>query len=136
MLQPQPIQQQASVTVEEEISHALKIQNSVYLLGDFFVYDKNGRDITHLFSPKIKQLFILILLNSKNLEGISSKKISSILWPDKDLAKTKNIRGVTFNHLRNAISDIDGLELTFSGDNYCFKTDERFLRLLCFIISV
>lgn len=99
-------------------------QNAIYILGDFLVYDAKGMDITHLFSPKIKQLFALILLNSINGEGISSRKISSALWPDKEYAKTKNIRGVTFNHLRNVISNISGLELNFSGDNYFFKLDE------------
>lgn len=100
-------------------------QNAIYILGDFLVYDAKGMDITHLFSPKIKQLFVLILINSINGEGINSRKISSALWPDKEYAKTKNIRGVTFNHLRNVISNITGLELNFSGDNYFFKTGEE-----------
>ncbi|MEN0054987.1 MAG: kelch repeat-containing protein, partial [Mucilaginibacter sp.] len=95
--------------------------NAIYLLGEFTVYDKNGKDITYLFSPKIKQLFILILLNSQYEAGVVSKKISAILWPDKDVAKTKNIKGVTINHLRNILADIDGIELTFLNDTYCFK---------------
>jgi len=100
--------------------------NSVYLLGEFMVFDKKGRDITYLFSPKIKKLFILILLYSKENNGISSKKISQLLWPDKDVAKTKNIKGVTFNHLRSAMCDINGIELTFLNDIYFFNTDEAF----------
>jgi len=95
--------------------------NAVYLLGEFTVYDKNGREITYLFSPKIKQLFILILLNSQDETGVVSKKISAVLWPDKDVAKTKNIKGVTINHLRNILADIEGIELTFLNDTYCFK---------------
>ncbi len=106
-------------------------QNAVYVLGEFLVYDKNSRDITHLFSPKIKQLFILILLNSINSNGISSRKISAVLWPEKDVSKTKNIKGVTFNHLRNALSDVNGLELCFTGDNYCFKLSDYFFCDYC-----
>lgn len=100
--------------------------NAVYLLGDFTVYDKNKRDITYLFSPKIKQLFILILLNSREKNGVISKKISTTLWPDKDVVKTKNIRGVTINHLRNILSDIEGLELAFLNDTYSFIIAEGF----------
>ena len=100
--------------------------NAVYLLGEFTVYDKNKRDITYLFSPKIKQLFILILLNSREKNGVISKKISTTLWPDKDVVKTKNIRGVTINHLRNILSDIDGLELAFLNDTYSFISTEDF----------
>lgn len=102
-----------------------KRANAIYLLGEFTVYDKNSRDITYLFSPKIKQLFILLLLNSRNATGVVSKKISTILWPDKDVAKTKNIKGVTINHLRNIIADIEGIELTFLNDTYCFKLDDN-----------
>ncbi len=98
-----------------------KKANAIYLLGEFTVYDKNSRDITYLFSPKIKQLFILILLNSKDDFGVVSKKISTTLWPDKNVVKTKNIKGVTINHLRNIIADIDDIELTFLNDTYCFK---------------
>lgn len=100
--------------------------NAVYLLGEFAVYNKAGKDITYLFSPKIKQLFILIILNTREGRGVVSKKISTTLWPDKEIAKTKNIRGVTINHLRNIISDIDGLELTFINDTYCFQINDNF----------
>lgn len=121
------------VTVNEERIAEQKIEtemgnkaNAVYLLGEFTVYDKNKRDITYLFSPKIKQLFILILLNSREKNGVISKKISTTLWPDKDVVKTKNIRGVTINHLRNILSDIDGLELAFLNDTYSFISTEDF----------
>jgi len=115
---------------EDEVQDRQKIDerkvNAVYLLGEFMVFDKKGRDITYLFSPKIKQLFILILLYSKDNNGIASKKISHLLWPDKDVAKTKNIKGVTLNHLRSAIADVDGIELTFLNDIYFLSTDEAF----------
>ena len=106
-------------------------KNAVYLLGEFSVFDRNGHDITHLFSPKIKQLFVLILLNSLDGKGIVSKKVSAKLWPDKDVAKTKNIKGVTFNHLRNIISDIDGIELIFLNDTYSFTLGKAFFCDFC-----
>ncbi|WP_186458783.1 bacterial transcriptional activator domain-containing protein [Mucilaginibacter achroorhodeus] len=105
---------------------AEKRPDSVYLFGEFTAYDKVGKDITYLFSPKIKQLFILLLLNSKDGQGVVSKKISATLWPDKEITKTKNIRGVTINHLRNIIADINGLDLTFVNDTYCFLLSNGF----------
>ncbi|MDB5153396.1 MAG: hypothetical protein JWR54_2147 [Mucilaginibacter sp.] len=119
-----------------ERKSAEKKRNTTYLLGEFLVFDKNGKDITYLFSPKIKQLFILILLNSRDGNGITSKKISCTLWPDKDVAKTKNIKGVTFNHLRNIISDINGIELTFLNDNYLFKINDDFFCDYFFISAI
>ncbi|WP_158798543.1 hypothetical protein [Pedobacter sp. L105] len=100
--------------------------NAVYLLGEFIVYDKNQRNVTYLFSPKLKQLFVLILLHSQDGAGVVSKKISSVLWPDKEISRTKNIKGVTINHLRNVIADIDGIELTFLNDTYCFSFSPQF----------
>jgi two-component SAPR family response regulator len=74
-----------------------------------------------------------VLLNSRDGKGIGSKKISSKLWPDKDLAKTKNIKGVTVNHLRSIISDIDGIELIFLNDSYSFKINEPFFCDYCIL---
>lgn len=107
--------------------------NSIKLLGEFAAYNRKGKDITYLFSPKIKQLFVLIFLSSREGNGIGSKKISQILWPEKDVAKTKNIKGVTFNHLRNIISDIDGIELNFVNDIYIFSLDDQFFCDYCFV---
>lgn len=98
--------------------------NAIFLLGEFAVFDRKGNDITHLFSPKIKQLFLLILLHSTDGKGIVSRKISARLWPEKDPVKTKNIKGVTFNHLRSALADIDGIELLFANDSYSFRMNE------------
>lgn len=120
-------------TIDDEIypdlhnkKEADKKPNAVYLLGEFTVFNKSSKDISYLFSPKIKQLFILILLNSKEGNGVVSKKISTTLWPDKDVVKTKNIKGVTINHLRNIIADIEGVELTFLNDTYSFKLSDNF----------
>lgn len=113
-----------------------KNKNAVFLLGEFLVFDRRGHDITHLFSPKIKQLFVLILLHSLDGKGIGSKKISARLWPDKDLPKTKNIKGVTFNHLRSIIADIDGIELVFLNDSYSFTFQESFFCDYCLLAAM
>ncbi|MBS1604755.1 MAG: hypothetical protein JST42_18960, partial [Bacteroidetes bacterium] len=110
--------------------------NAVYLLGEFAVYDKKGMDITHLFPPKIKQLFVLILLGSKGDKGVTSRKISTRLWPDKDIASTKNIKGVTLNHLRSSISDLEGIGLVFQNDNYSFRLEEGFFCDYCLIAGL
>lgn len=125
MVVPQQPEEEDSAIVPAIKKEEEKKANAVYLLGEFTVYDKNSRDITYLFSPKIKQLFILILLNSKDENGVVSKKISTTLWPDKEIAKTKNIKGVTINHLRNIIADMEGIELSFLNDTYSFKLGDN-----------
>ena len=114
------------VGVEAGAQRAEVGRNAVWVLGEFGARDRGGRDITHLFSPKIKQLFVLILLHSRDGAGISSRKISAKLWPEKELAKTKNIKGVTVNHLRSILGDIEGIELIFANDCYSFQIGEEF----------
>jgi len=112
--------------VTNEVNDTGKQTNAVYLLGDFAVFDKGGKDITYQFSPKIKQLFILILLNSRGKSGVTSRRISTTLWADKDIAKTKNIKGVTLNHLRSIVADLDGIGLSYQDDTYSFDISEAF----------
>jgi DNA-binding SARP family transcriptional activator len=122
-----PVPDTADLTQDESTLEIIgnKI-NAVYLLGAFAVYDKNGKDITYLFSPKIKQLFILILLSSRDKNGVTSRRISTTLWVDKDVAKTKNIRGVTLNHLRSILADLSGIELAYINDTYSFTVSDDF----------
>lgn len=121
--------------VEEEVPGILKPdgeeapppsirQNAIYILGPLTVYDKKGTDITHLFSPKIRLLFVLILLKTQK-GGITSREISLALWPEKEVTKTKNIRGVNINHLRNVLADLEGIKLVFVNDSYTFEMNER-----------
>jgi DNA-binding SARP family transcriptional activator len=96
--------------------------NSVWLLGDFSVFDRNARDISYRFSSKIRQLFLLVLLHSgKDTDGISSAEISTILWPDKK--DSKNIRGVTFKALRDILADLDGLTLKKENHKWHIEID-------------
>lgn len=96
--------------------------NAIYLFGDFTVRDRNNRDITYMFSAQLKQIFCLILQYSTVEEGITSQRLSNILWPDKPANKVKNSRGVTINHLRKALSELDGIELVY--DKGYFKIEQ------------
>ena len=86
--------------------------NSMYLFGDFSVFDRNGRNISYMFSLRIKQIFCLILRYS-DADGISSKQLSDLIWPDKPKDKVKNSRGVAINHLRKILKELDGIELVY-----------------------
>ena len=96
--------------------------NTLYLFGDFTVLDKKGRNITHLFSSKIKQLFLLILLNSiGKKEGITSSYIYGLLWPEKEASSAKNLKGVAINRLRKILNDVEGAELLYINGHYSIK---------------
>ena len=102
--------------------------NSVLLLGDFVVINSKGRDISYLFSPKVRQCFLLILFSSKseNKAGIESKKLEQIVWPDSPHKKANNLKNVTINQIRTIIEDIDAIELVYSKGYYRLNCNESF----------
>ncbi|MDP4209236.1 MAG: DNA-binding transcriptional activator [Bacteroidota bacterium] len=122
------------VTIKKQ--HITDIPNSIYLFGEFTVYNRQKRDISYMFSSKIKQVFLLILQYSKE-EGITSQKLSHLLWPDISEAKVKNSRGVTINNLRKILKELDGIELIYDKGLYkielsgnCYCDYERCLHII------
>jgi hypothetical protein len=104
--------------------HRANEPNSIALFGDFAVRDRLGRDITYMFSERLRQTFCLILGHSGS-GGISSEQLG-VLWLDKPEDKVKNLRGVTLNHIRKALGELDGVELRYSGGFYSIVHDDRF----------
>lgn len=86
-------------------------KNSLSLFGTFTAMDKNGRDITYMFSPKIKHIFLYLLVNSITKDGVLSSDLNALFWPDKSDDKIKNLKNVTINHLRKVLQEMEGIEL-------------------------
>lgn len=92
--------------------------NSIFLFGDFAVFSRDSRDITYMFTSRLKRMFCLILQHSDG-EGISSRWLSDLIWPDKPKDKVKNSRGVAINQLRKILNELNGIELIY--EKGCFK---------------
>ena len=110
-------------------TEAIEIRaNSTFLFGIFRIYDRNKKDISYLFSPKIRQLFLLLLFssNQKAAYGLTSEKIHSAIWPDFTQKKAKNLKNVCISQLRNILKDIDGLKLTYSRGKYYLELEDKF----------
>lgn len=90
-------------------------KNSVNLFGGFWIYDKDGNEISQTLSPKLKEIFLLILMRSINNHhsGITSEELSSIIWPDASPESVKSNRGVAINKIRKLLSDVEGINLEF-----------------------
>lgn len=113
-----------AVDIADELLPAVArapMPNTICLMGDFFVSDRQGRDITYRFSSKIRQLFLLILLHSDRSAGISSGEISTTIWPEND--HPKNIRGVTIKSLRDILADLEGIELLCQRHKWLIRID-------------
>lgn len=108
---PKTVHTSASTPAEKKPESKPEI-NKIYIYGIFTVYGNSGRDITHLFSNKMKHIFLYILLNSTK-EGVSSSSLNDIFWPGKTEEKVKNLKGVTVSNLRKALAEINGIELIY-----------------------
>ncbi|GAB6010666.1 Kelch repeat-containing protein [Viscerimonas tarda] len=103
--------------IHSETEHFFDRTNQcISLLGGFNVVDKNKTNITPNFTPILKSLLLLILLNSDNEEkGINSKKIDSLLWFDKDEKAARNNRNVSLNRLKILLENIGDIKLINNG---------------------
>jgi two-component SAPR family response regulator len=106
----------------------LQIINSVSLFGKFTVINHLGRDISYLFSPNIKSLFLIILLNSskQDTNGVTAEQINLALWPDKPVKKAINLKNVTLSQLRNIITDLKGVSVVYSNKSFSIEFDQEF----------
>jgi two-component SAPR family response regulator len=103
----------------EQIAVQKPEANYIQLFGDFKVLDKAGTEITSLFTPKLKQLFLIILTYSKrNKNGISTKELTDILWQGHSSQSAKNSRGVTIRKLRLILESLDSVQINFHIDSW------------------
>ncbi|MBK6283143.1 MAG: hypothetical protein IPF54_11235 [Draconibacterium sp.] len=86
-------------------------KNKIQLFGEFKAIDNKGVDITDLFTPKVRELFLFVLINSlKSGIGASIHDINDTLWSGISSRKVANNRSVTLNKLRKILLEIDGIE--------------------------
>ena len=126
---------ESELVIEQEITinkNPVKMpvrKQAILLLGGFRVLNKEGCDITSEFSPLLKQLFLLILLNTlKDGKGVSSLKLRETLWFDKTQESARNNRGVLLSRLRQILEQVGFVNIEnrnsfwiveFGDDIYC-----------------
>jgi len=87
-------------------------ENQIRLFGKFKAIDIHGNDITAQFTPKIKELFLFILLYTvRSGSGAQVSEIDDKLWPGLPRKKVANNRAVTLNKLRKVLDNFDGIEI-------------------------
>ena len=98
-----------SIAVEDtSSSHGLyenrTTSSSIFLFGNFEVIDKEGNDITRQFTPLLKEIFLLILINTfKDGKGISSDKLYETIWVDKPIKDARNNFSVNIVKLKSIL---------------------------------
>ncbi|MEO8231790.1 MAG: hypothetical protein ABI638_05885, partial [Ignavibacteriota bacterium] len=104
-----------------------KTKNSINLFGGFSICDKGGNEISQTLSPKLKEIFLLILIKSISnpQKGISSEELSIIIWRDASPESGKANRGVAINKIRKILSSVDGVDIEFSDKLWFVKINNE-----------
>ena len=101
-------------------------KQSINLFGGFQVVDKQGNDITGEFKPLLKNVFLLILLNTiKTGKGISFSKLKDILWFDKSEESANNNRGVALSKIRQIMDNVSGIQFNKKGTYWSAEFGEE-----------
>ena len=113
--------------LQVEIPTVVTNENKILLFGEFKAIDKDGKDVTDSFTPKVKELFIFSLINTlKNGVGAEVQEIDETLWAGISSRKAANNRAVTLNKLRKILQQFDGIEI-YSGNSYLtISTNDSF----------
>jgi two-component SAPR family response regulator len=104
-----------------------QIHSAIYLFGQFQVIDKEGNDITGLFTPLLKELFLIVCINSiRQGRGISSEMLNERLWHDKSEKDAKNNRSVNIAKLKIILEKIGNCAISKESGSWQFqKPDEN-----------
>ena len=103
------------ITTENE-NPVIVTKNQIQLFGEFKAIDNQGNDITELFTPKVRELFLFTLIYTlKSGIGAGIRDINDNLWEGIPSAKVANNRSVTLNKLRKILLQFDGIEIVSTG---------------------
>ncbi len=88
-------------------------KSAVFLLGGFRVIDRNGSDITKMFSPTVRQLMAFLILESQygGTGSVSLGKVDDAFWPEMERRNAFNNRRVNLSKLRSLLLLIGGVDL-------------------------
>ncbi len=85
----------------------------ISILGGFKVTGKDGRDLSAKFTPKLRSLFVWLLLRTRGLpeNTIPTDEITDVFWFGLDRSAATNNRSVNFNKLRLIFNDIGDIRI-------------------------
>ncbi|WP_316815269.1 galactose oxidase [Pedobacter nyackensis] len=117
--------------VETETANVKEdIRNTIFLFGNLQLFDKDGEDITKHLSPLIRELFLVVLLYTiKWGRGISSEKLTEILWFDKSADSARNNRSVNIAKLKLILDRMEGCQISKNTGYWMIDFDPNVVKV-------
>ncbi len=89
-----------------------KASPAIFLFGEFEVTDKDGNDRTYLFTPPLKELFLLLLIHTeKDGKGIAAERLFELLWGGKSPADAQKDFNLNLVKLKDILKKTGNLEI-------------------------
>ncbi len=90
---------------------------NINVFGALVIYNTKFENVTHKLTPKLKELFLILLIHSfderESMNGISSEKLMKVLWSDVEEKSLKNKRNLTIKRLREFLENEELGEIKF-----------------------
>ncbi|WP_325577568.1 hypothetical protein [Dinghuibacter sp.] len=105
-------------------------RSQVYFFGQFEVYDPETHELTKLFTPLLKELFLLIAIHTlKSGKGISSEKLYATLWRDKSAKDAQNNRSVNMVKLKAILDKLGTCGIGKEADKWVLHYAQDQIRM-------
>lgn len=100
-------------------------KTGIRMVGGFRITDASGEDITANFTPIMRQLLVLLILNSDrhSHKGISNTELKESLWADKSEESYYNNRGVNLRKIRLWLEKTGNLIIVSEGGYWSVAGD-------------
>lgn len=96
----------------------------ICFFGGFKVMDKDGNNISYLFTPTLRTMLIMLILYSEgSSKGISGHQMISLMWGDKTDDSAKNSRNVYISKLRSLVEKIGGVKIVNENGLWTIQFD-------------
>ena len=123
---PVPVMVTISKDFSETTFPPLHAGPAIFLFGQFTVLDNEGNNITRLFSPLLKELFLLLLLHSiPDRKGITSERINEMLWPGRAGKDARNNRSVNIVKLKHLLDKVGPYTLEKDNDKWLLYFNDQ-----------
>ena len=110
-----------------EVNQFVPQKNYIQVFGEFKAVDNQNNVITTLFTPKIKELFLFVMVTTMQKDiGAAIEDINEQLWSGTDPDKVANNRAVTLNKLRKILVNFDTVEVISNNGFLQLKTGKDF----------
>ncbi|MDZ7935972.1 MAG: hypothetical protein U5M51_13605 [Emticicia sp.] len=108
------------------VNEETTIKGKVLLFGGFQFINEKGVDLTSMFTPLLKEMFLHILLHSVRWnKGINSQQLNELLWFDKTADSARNNRSVNITKLKTIFEQLPSISIGKDTGNWMITFDAK-----------